>query len=81
MTWLAKYVHNTFFGKKIAAFEDAEGYVVVTARQEWISEVARWRGMQARRRPPPPAAARRGAPELPPPPPAAAPQNFPRRPP
>jgi hypothetical protein len=34
MTWLAKYVHNTFFGKKIAAFEDAEGYVVVTARQE-----------------------------------------------
>jgi hypothetical protein len=34
MTWLAKYVHTTFFGKKIAAFEDAEGYVVVTARQE-----------------------------------------------
>jgi hypothetical protein len=34
MTWLAKYVHNTFFGKKIAAFDDAEGYVIVTARQE-----------------------------------------------
>jgi hypothetical protein len=40
MTWLAKYVRKTFFGKKIASFEDAEGYVVVTARHDVRGEVS-----------------------------------------